>query len=211
MSSSIRDNPENFDICPFGPSLQHYWDRLSPLERRMKLDREALYSLALQSVMVRPAAWFRGEVIVDLFCGAGGSTIALAREGKSVIAIDHSESRLAMARENAKLFSVADRIKFVAGDALTLIESVPAKSLYLDPPWGGVDYSKKERFSLSDFSPSGENLLERALNSRHFHEVVIRLPKNFEVEELTRWGTWRIDDDFFNNKLLHRTAYWRNE
>jgi hypothetical protein len=33
--------------CPFGPSLQMYWNRLSPEQQMMKLTTEALYSLAM--------------------------------------------------------------------------------------------------------------------------------------------------------------------
>jgi len=49
----MRANP--IDICPLGPHLQHYWDRLSYREKKMEFDEEALFSLALESVALNIA------------------------------------------------------------------------------------------------------------------------------------------------------------
>ena len=50
------------ELCPFGNSLQHYWDRLSPKERNMSLDEEALYSLTPQVIAAEIAKG--GEIFV---------------------------------------------------------------------------------------------------------------------------------------------------
>jgi trimethylguanosine synthase len=74
-----------------------------------------------------------------------------------VIALDTSPTRLALARHNATLYGVADRIEFVLADFVSFARShlahsaLPSSSVnarrpraidvvFLSPPWGGVDY-----------------------------------------------------------------------
>jgi len=117
--SSEHDAP-----CPFGALLQKYCDRLSEQERRMKLDAQALYALVIQEMALHTAAVTPGDEIVDAFCGAGGSAIGFARAGKRVTAIELNGERLEMARHNAALFGVADRITFIHGDSLQLVSTL---------------------------------------------------------------------------------------
>lgn len=83
-----------------------------------------------------------------------------------MIAIDNSPTRLALARHNAALYGVVDRIEFVLGDFVSFAETYKRRSasgtplhgpadaeapssapgyrpidvVFLSPPWGGVDY-----------------------------------------------------------------------
>ena len=45
-----------------------------------------------------------------------------------------------MARHNAEVYGVADRIEFVLGDATVLLRHLRADVVFLSPPWGGPDY-----------------------------------------------------------------------
>jgi SAM-dependent methyltransferase len=59
------------------------------------------YLRALQSAM----SYFgdiTGKTIVDLGCGAGGTSLFLARQGANVISIDNSEAAIAKLKENCK-------------------------------------------------------------------------------------------------------------
>jgi trimethylguanosine synthase len=70
-----------------------------------------------------------------------------------VIAIDNSATRLALARHNAAVYGVVDRIEFILGDFISFAKSLQHLSthsmssrrraidvVFLSPPWGGVDY-----------------------------------------------------------------------
>jgi trimethylguanosine synthase len=54
--------------------------------------------------------------------------------------------RLALARHNAALYGVVDRIEFVLADFISFARALPTVSartidvVFLSPPWGGVDY-----------------------------------------------------------------------
>ena len=108
--------------------------------------------------------------ILDAFCGVGGNAIAFAQTCErgasqinrkfktflmciSVIAIDTSPIRLALARHNAAIYGVEDRIEFIQADYLEFARSylsLPPNSsqkrqrkidvVFLSPPWGGPEY-----------------------------------------------------------------------
>jgi trimethylguanosine synthase len=67
---------------------------------------------------------------------------------KLVIALDTSPTRLSLARHNAQIYGVADRIDFILADYIsfaTAYASSPHPSrkidvVFLSPPWGGISY-----------------------------------------------------------------------
>lgn len=59
-----------------------------------------------------------------------------------VIAIDIDPKKIEMAKHNASIYGVADRIEFIIGDFLTLADSLKADLIFLSPPWGGPQYLK---------------------------------------------------------------------
>lgn len=191
--------------CPLGDHLQKYWARLSEPERRMQLDEQALYSLTPQVLGSELAQRLPGKTVVDMLCGAGGDAIAFARNGKSVTAIEQDPARLRMAEFNASIFRIGSGIKFVQGDALEVVQGLKAEAVYLDPPWGGPDYWKKEAFTLSNFNPDGELLIAAAFQAAP--TVLIKLPKNFDMGEFERIGVdAQVAEHSINGALCFRSA-----
>lgn len=116
--------------------------------------------------------------VVDAGCGAGGNTIAFARAGCMVTALDADASRLADARHNAGVYGVQDRIRFQHGDALQIVPRLTADLLFLDPPWG-VDWSRSG-MGMADLP-----LLDLVAAARaRFRRIVLKLPPSFRVHEL---------------------------
>ena len=54
--------------------------------------------------------------MMDAFCGVGGNAIQFAQTCDRVIAIDVDARRLELARNNARVYGVQDKIEFVLGD-----------------------------------------------------------------------------------------------
>ena len=194
-------------ICPLGNHLQHYWDRLTEREKLMRMDEEGLFSLALAPVALEIAERTPGDVILDAFCGVGGMAIGFARAGKKVITVDNNCQRLEMAKYNAGIFGVDDKIEFIYGDSQIVLSTLVPHTVFLDPPWGGTDYNQSSTFSLSDFEPDGNKLLDMAFDLTD--SVVMRLPKNFNFEELQKIKrSFEITENIFNGQLLHYSIYF---
>ena len=127
--------------------------------------------------------------------------------GKRVVAIDNNALKLDMARYNAKLFDVDENIEFIHGDCLDILPALKADTVFLDPPWGGTDYARTEKFYLSDFEPDGRALLD--LSTSLTPSVVLRLPKNFAMEELDKLGrAYETERNTFNGRILHYCVYF---
>ena len=75
--------------------------------------------------------------MVDACCGAGGNAIGFARAGCRVTAIELDAGRLAMAKHNASLYGVGDRIEWICDDARNVLPARRATDClwFLDVPW----------------------------------------------------------------------------
>ena len=59
-----------------------------------------------------------------------------------------------MARNNAQIYGVEDRIEFIVGDSLEILPTLTfADVIFLSPPWGGPNYIQAEEFNLKDDIP----------------------------------------------------------
>ncbi|KIL54717.1 hypothetical protein M378DRAFT_92026 [Amanita muscaria Koide BX008] len=123
------------------------------------LDEEGWYSITPEVIASHIAERCRCDTIVDAFCGVGGNTIAFAQTCQRVIAIDNNPTRLSLARHNAQIYGVADRIEFILADYISFAKSYTASQqqhsspsssnsnltrkidvVFLSPPWGGPSY-----------------------------------------------------------------------
>ena len=59
-------------------------------------------------------------IAVDAFGGVGGNSVQLAAKCKMTIVTDISMTRLLLAKHNAKLYGVANKLDFVCGDFLKM-------------------------------------------------------------------------------------------
>ena len=86
-------------------------------------------------------------ILIDVFAGAGGNTIAFAKSGrwKRVIAIEQNPQVLACAKRNAEVYGVQDQISWFEGDCLRILKDELAEMnevgvIFASPPWGGKYY-----------------------------------------------------------------------
>lgn len=87
------------------------------------------------------ARYMAGHRVLDLFCYSGGFGISALKLGnaQSVLASDVSESALTLAKANAELNGVADKMQFEKSEAYEVLEQLAARgerfnSVILDPP-----------------------------------------------------------------------------
>jgi 23S rRNA (uracil1939-C5)-methyltransferase len=95
----------------------------------------------LQNMVVEFAAPKPGEKIIDLYCGSGFLTIALAKASERVIGVELDDAAVEIARGNAKLNSITN-IDFRSGATEKLLAGALAEmrpdTIVLDPPRAGL-------------------------------------------------------------------------
>ncbi|MGI9242624.1 MAG: methyltransferase domain-containing protein [Verrucomicrobiales bacterium] len=143
-----------------------------------RLDDEGRISLTPESLALALGERARGLRVIDACAGAGGNAIGFARAGCSVLAIEIDRARLAMAKHNAGVYGVADRIRFVCADACEILPDPEADLLFVDPPWGG-NYDK-ERVGIDDLEPA-KQLIARA---GHVPTKWLKVPPSFDPATL---------------------------
>jgi Methylase of polypeptide chain release factors len=94
--------------------------------------------------------------IVDLCCGIGSDAIALAREGRTVQAVDLSPLACERTRLNAGVYGVAERITRRVADA-TAVELTTESLIHIDPD---RRVGRQRAIKLEDYAPPLEFLLE---------------------------------------------------
>ncbi|KAJ2003817.1 Trimethylguanosine synthase [Coemansia thaxteri] len=121
--------------------------------------------------------------VVDACCGVGGNAIKFAEWCERVIAIDISAERLELARNNAEVYGVADRIEFILGDFFQLAPMLKADVVFMSPPWGGPEYIDAPVFDLSSlpFRTSQEWIDSARLVSKN---IVCFMPRNCDPVQL---------------------------
>jgi predicted RNA methylase len=140
-------------------------------------DHEGHRSLTPEALALALGERARGRSVLDLTCGAGGNAIGFARAGCPVTAVERDPRRLDLARHNAGVYGVADRINFVLGDALNAVRTHAAELAFVDPPWQGWD---KRRTELSDLP-----LLAAILaDLERFPAWWVKVPPSFEPASL---------------------------
>lgn len=103
----------------------------------------------------------------------------------SVIAIDIDPIKIELARNNAEVYGVLDRIEFIIGDYYTLAPTLKADVVFLAPPWGGPSYLMQKTFDIDDIMPNyggGKYLYE--LTRQITENIAYFVPRNIDVKQV---------------------------
>lgn len=99
-----------------------------------------------------------------------------------MIAIDIDPNKIELAKHNAEIYGVADKIEFIAGDFLQLADKLVADVVFLSPPWGGITYANRKSYDPEEnLLPVPYSELHR-VSSRISKNMAVYLPKNTNVQ-----------------------------
>lgn len=199
-------------------TMYKYWCKrfslFSLFDLGIKLDRESWFSVTPEKVAIYTAARCQCDVIVDAFCGAGGNTIQFAKTCGRVIAIDIDEKKIEMAKHNASIYGVADRIDFIVGDYFQMASTLKADVVFLSPPWGGPQYLNADVYDIEKSLlplPATELM---AYSRKITPNIAMYLPRNtntFQLAKLAGPGSSvEIEQGFLDRKLIAVTAFYGN-
>ncbi|MCB9896570.1 MAG: 23S rRNA (uracil(1939)-C(5))-methyltransferase RlmD [Planctomycetes bacterium] len=89
----------------------------------------------------------RGRHVADLYAGAGPIALRLARAGARVTALERHPAAVADGRDAARRNGLAERVRFVEGDAPAALAEIDADldALVVDPPRKGLARALVER------------------------------------------------------------------
>ena len=151
------------------------------------------------------------DVVIDPFAGCGGNVIQLAMTCKQVIAIDIDPKKIRMAKHNAAIYGVAEKIEWIVGNSIDILPRLKADVVFLSPPWGGVSYNRKH-FRLEDMLVKGVSGLDLFAMARKVSKnIAYYLPRGTpasDLEALIPGESVECEKIFLNDHLKVLTAYY---
>ncbi|KAM0666827.1 hypothetical protein ACQRIU_004682 [Beauveria bassiana] len=141
------------------------------------------------------------KFLIDLFCGAGGNTIAFAQTERwdRIISIERDAATLACAQNNVSVYGIDDSyVTWVHGDSFAFLKTLfsnpsalhpdlridlDATVLFASPPWGGPGYSTDQVFNLDNMQPYSITDMHEAYRPI---DHVLFLPRTSDLRQLAR-------------------------
>ena len=197
------------------PDITKYWAQryrlFSRFDDGIKMDKEGWFSVTPERIAKHIAERCRCDLIIDAFCGVGGNAIQFAFTCERVVAIDIDPMKITLARHNATVYGVEDRIEFIVGDYMKLTPHLKADVVFLSPPWGGPNYSNAQVFDIKTMiTLDGFRVFEETKSITE--NIAYFMPRNADVEQLSFLaapsGKVEIEQNFLNKKLKTITAYY---
>jgi hypothetical protein len=124
------------------------------------------------------------KIITDLTGCIGGDTILFGLNFKQVYSIEYNENNYKALENNVKKVYNLENVKLYHGDS-TKIYNWKTDVLYLDPPWGGINYRDKNRIDLYLGNIRIDIFLKEILERENKPKYIfIKLPRNYNFSRL---------------------------
>ena len=119
--------------------------------------------------------------IYDMYCGSGGITLQLAKEGREVIGVDISQRNIEDAAENARLNNL-ENAKFTCADADAFMAETQLGSagMILDPPRNGLT----NKFLDALVSRGPASFIYVSCNPLKFREELKKLQPTYTLQSV---------------------------
>jgi 16S rRNA G966 N2-methylase RsmD len=129
--------------------------------------------------------------ITDGFACIGGDTLGFSRIFKHVNSNELDETRFKYLQHNMNLFD-RKNITFYNKDYFELVKEIKQDVIYLDPPWGGVDYKNEKKIKIVIGDKKFEDLCRTIVNEKLCKLLILKLPFNYDLDELKTFCKTRI-------------------
>ena len=198
------------------PHMSKYWAQryrlFSRYDEGVRLDPESWYSVTPEKIAEHIAERCRCDLIVDGFCGVGGNAIQFAFSCERVIAIDIDPAKIELARHNARVYGVEDRIEFIVGNFFQVLPTLKPDVVFLSPPWGGPEYLGQEVFDLQLMGGMMDGYTVFKTAKLVTDNIAYFVPRNTNVDQLASLaglgGKVEVEQNLLNRKMKTLTAYY---
>lgn len=180
---------DNFpEISTFFPSTSS-WKR-----KQLQMTKEGIFSTTnpkLMNQIMDLIEKITGKkmyqlTVTDATSNVGGSAIALALKSKFTNAVEIDPTTCKVLENNINIYGLthSKRIAIYCEDYLKIMDKLVQDVVFIDPPWGGVDYKSMDKLSLFLSDTPLVNIVNQIKGKAKL--VVLKLPMNFDKEEFEK-------------------------
>jgi hypothetical protein len=155
-----------------------------PCADRLWLDPVRAEQATHQLVAKHKAARFQGQNVVDLCCGIGGDTFALAPVVKSLVSLDLDAAAIRRLRRNLEILDTSSNVTVVRGNAIRPPVG-PDFLIHIDPDRRANDRSGRPTRKIDEYVP-GSDVLVQLMKS--YRGGAIKLGPASDFEDLEKRG-----------------------
>ena len=181
-----KNHEKNSYLKNTAPNIKFWRQRyyyFSKFDKGIQMDKEAWYTVTPEEIAKYTAKLIKGKTIIDGFCGCGGNVIQFSKYCSKVYAIDISESKLRMCKNNCDVYNCKNNIEFIHSDFLQMKNKIKADYIFLSPPWGGTEYKNDDIYSIKKLMrPDITEIIRVSLNVAD--NILFFLPRNLDLDEL---------------------------
>ena len=165
-------------------------DRFPNTEKKseLKITTEGTYSLSgwkdanLTSKLIKKYMKTANLTITDGTANVGGNVISFANVFTKVNAVEINKTNFKVLQHNIKNVYGLDNVRLHHDDYTKIFQKLQQDVVFLDAPWGGVDYKKHESL---DLTLSGMKISHWCgLLNKYCKLIVLKVPINFNKSEI---------------------------
>lgn len=157
--------------------------------RNIKLTKEGEYSYTKRKKGLKMLEFMRehidnieNKMIMDGTSNVGSDSILFGLNMLGVIGVEINEENYNVLKHNVGLYNL-DNIELVLGDVRDEYKNYEYDILYMDPPWGGIDYRKKEDIELYLGDSKLEDFIKEVIEYG-VRYIVLKVPVNYNIDRL---------------------------
>jgi len=115
--------------------------------------------------------------ITDATSNVGSDSINLAMHFKQVNSIELDFNQFSVLKHNVEIYGLQN-VNLINGNSLETISTLKQDVVYIDAPWGGIDYKNAESMKLY----LGDNELSQIYmeNKQYCKLMIFKVPKNYD-------------------------------
>jgi 16S rRNA G966 N2-methylase RsmD len=161
---------------------------------KLQMTKEGEYSITkrndgiqLLNIMKDEIGNLENKTITDLTANVGGDTILFGLNFKKVKSIEINKENFKVLENNINVYNL-NNVELFEGNS-TKIYNWLTDILYIDPPWGGVNYRNSNNIDLFLGDYRLDNYLDFILKQEWRPKyIVLKLPKNYNFDRLNNFN-----------------------
>jgi 16S rRNA G966 N2-methylase RsmD len=137
--------------------------------------------------------------ITDATAGVGGNVISFCKFGFKVNAVEINLTRFDYLKNNINEYKFNESVNFFNENYIDIYDKIQQDIIYIDPPWGGINYKDLENISLYINDITIEDICISIIEKKLAKLTVIKLPFNYNLNIIKN----KITNSFIVYKMKH--------
>lgn len=188
-SSYLNDNENTSHVDKL--SIDQYFPWNSNVNfQQLKIDEIGKYSITLPKkadiiskiIQTYCNIQDRQIKITDATAGVGGNVISFCKFGFDVNAVEIDLERYEYLKHNLNEYHY--KVELYNDDYISIFDKLNQDVIFVDPPWGGINYKKADEVTLKLGETEIEDLCNMINNKKLAKLTVLKLPYNYDLNHI---------------------------